>query len=99
RKPVADRELAGYSENVVGKDGLFASFNQVSGTSGEWDYLADAHYRTSDGQRDNTDSTLRGADLHIGYRPDAQAYWAADFHAYELNTGEAGKMGYPVFVA
>ena len=98
RKPVADRELAGYTENVVGKDGLFASFNQISGTSGQWDYLADVHYRTTDGQRDNGDSTLRGTDLHLGYRPDAQVYWAADFHAYDLDTGDPGKIGYPIFV-
>ncbi len=98
RKPVADRELAGYTENVVGKDGLFASFNQISGTSGEWDYLADVHYRRTDGQRDNGDSTLRGADLHLGWRPDATVYWAADFHASDLDTGDPGKMGYPVFL-
>ncbi|MEO8670964.1 MAG: TonB-dependent receptor [Tahibacter sp.] len=97
RKPDPDRELAGYTENVVGKDGLFATFNKVSGTVGTWDYLADAHYRTSDGQRKNGDSELSGADLHVGYRPDESAYWAADFHAYNLETGDPGKMSYSVF--
>src|SRR6476661_7098627 len=41
RKPVADRALAGYSENAIGSDGMRATFNQVSGTSGRWDYLVD----------------------------------------------------------
>jgi Fe(3+) dicitrate transport protein len=99
RKPVADRPLAGYTENVVGSNGLFGTFNQLSGTSGAWDYLADAHYRKSDGARDNGDSRLKGADLHVGYRPDDMAYYALDFHAYSLNTGEAGKLSYPQFVA
>lgn len=98
RKPVADRELAGYTENIVGKDGLFGSYNRISGTSGAWDYLVDAHYRRSDGQRDNADSTLRGTDLHLGYRPDPRAYYAMDFRAYQVEAGDPGKMSYPVFV-
>ncbi|MBA8882825.1 TonB-dependent receptor family protein [Dokdonella fugitiva] len=99
RKPVADRELAGYTENVAGSNGLFATFNQLSGTSGAWDYLVDAHYRTSDGERDNGDSKLRGGDLHLGYRPDDAAYYTFDFHAYSLDTGDPGKLTYPQFVA
>ena len=99
RKPVADRELAGYTENVVGSNGLFATFNQLSGTSGAWDYLVDANYRTSDGERDNGDSKLRGGDLHLGYRPGDMAYYTFDFHAYSLNTGDPGKLLYPQFVA
>jgi Fe(3+) dicitrate transport protein len=99
RKPVADRELAGYTENVVGSNGLLGTFNQVSGTSGAWDYLADVHYRKNDGQRDNADSKLKGADLHVGYRPDEDAYYALDFHAYLLNTGDPGKLSYPQFAA
>jgi Fe(3+) dicitrate transport protein len=99
RKPVADRELAGYTENVAGSNGLFATFNQLSGTSGAWDYLVDAHYRTSDGERDNGDSKLRGGDLHLGYRPDDDAYYTFDFHAYSLDTGDPGKLSYPQFAA
>ncbi len=99
RKPVADRELAGYSENVVGSNGLFATFSQLSGTSGVWDYLVDVNYRTTDGQRDNGDSTLRGMDLHVGYRPDDISYTALDFHVYDLDTGSPGKLSYPQFIA
>ncbi|MGH8171796.1 MAG: TonB-dependent receptor family protein [Rhodanobacteraceae bacterium] len=97
RKPVADRTLAGYTENVVGSNSMFGTFNQVSGTNGEWDYLADAHYRKDDGQRENGDSKLKGTDLHIGYRPDEVAYYAMDFHAYVLDTGDPGKLNYAQF--
>ena len=99
RKPVADRALAGYTENVVGSNGMFGTFNQLSGTSGQWDYLVDAHYRKDDGQRDNGDWKLKGADLHVGYRPDEDSYLALDFHAYQLDTGDPGKLTYPQFVA
>jgi len=99
RKPVADREFAGYSENIVGSNGLFGTFNQVSGTSGVWDYLADVNYRKSDGERDNGDSKLKGLDFHVGYRPDDMSYTSLDFHSYDLNTGDPGKLTYPQFVA
>ena len=99
RKPVADRALAGYTEAVVGSNGLFGSFNQLSGTSGSWDYLADAHYRTSDGERDNGDSTLRGADLHIGYTSEDNAHTFLDLRISQLETGDPGKLSYPQFLA
>lgn len=97
RKPVKDREFAGYTENVAGSNGLFATFNQVSGTSGAWEYLADVHYRSNDGQRDNGDSKLKGADLHLGYRPNEQSYTALDFHVYDLDTGNPGLLTYPQY--
>lgn len=98
KKP-SEKPLAGYSENVVGNNGMFATFNQLSGTQGAWDFLADAHYRNNDGQRDNGDSRLRGADLHIGYRADDSAYTAVDFHAYDLDSGSAGLQSFTQFSA
>ncbi len=97
RKPDPNREFGGYSENVVGKNGLSGTFNKISGTVGQWDYLVDAHYRSDDGQRDNAGSILKGADLHVGYRPDDIGYWALDFHGYEFAGGDPGKYGFPVF--
>jgi Fe(3+) dicitrate transport protein len=97
RLPDPNREFGGYTENVVGKDGLFSSFNSISGTNGQWDYLVDAHYRTDDGQRDNAGSILKGGDMHVGYRPDDAGYWALDLHAYEFAGGDPGKYGYPIF--
>ena len=94
RKPVADRPLAGYTEEIVGNNGMVGTFNQLSGTSNDWDYLIDAHYRKDDGQRDNGDSRLKGADAHIGYHWNEDAYTALDFHAYMLNTGDPGKLNY-----
>ena len=98
RKPVADRELAGYSENVVGSNGMFGTFNELSGTKDQWDYLLDAHYRKDDGERDNGDSSLKGGDFHVGYHESDDAYTTFDVHAYLLNTGDPGKLTYPQFV-
>jgi Fe(3+) dicitrate transport protein len=99
REPDPNREFGGYSETIVGSHGLFGTFNKIDGTVGQWDYLVDAHYRTDDGQRDNGGAILKGTDLHVGYRPDENGYWAMDFHAYQLVAGDPGKYGYPVFQA
>ncbi|MGA9420761.1 MAG: TonB-dependent receptor [Rhodanobacteraceae bacterium] len=99
RKPDPNSPLSGYTENIVGSNGLFGTFNKISGTSGQWDYLADAHYRKNDGERDNGDSTLEGTDVHVGYRGQDDSYTALNFHAYLLDTGDPGKLSYPQFVA
>lgn len=98
-EPPSTKPLAGESENVVGSNSLFATFNRISGTQGHWDFLADANYRTTDGQRDNGDSKLKGADFHVGYRPDERSYTALDLHAYDLDAGNAGLLTYPQFLA
>jgi Fe(3+) dicitrate transport protein len=76
---------------------MFGTFNEISGTKNDWDYLVDAHYRKDDGERDNGDSRLKGADLHIGYRPSDTDYYAMDFHAYMLDTGDPGKLNITQF--
>ena len=96
RKPVADREFSGYTENIAGSNGMFGTFNEVSGTKNSWDYLADINYRKDDGQRDNGKSELAGGDMHVGYRTD-DSYTALDLHAYDLATGDPGKLNYAQF--
>lgn len=99
RAPVPGQPLSGYSENVVGSNGLFATFNSLSGSEGDFDWLIDAHYRDTDGPRDNADSTLRGADVHLGYRPNEAGYWALDLHAYDLTAGDPGRMSFVQYQA
>jgi len=97
RKPDPNRAFGGYSENVVGANGMSATFNRVDGTVGDWDYLVDAHYRTDDGQRTNAGSILKGADAHVGWHASDISYWALDFHDYEFAGGDPGRYGYPIF--
>jgi Fe(3+) dicitrate transport protein len=85
------RPLAGTTEQVGGSNSLFSSFNKISGTSGNWNYLADYSRRQSDGQRQNGGYVLNAGDLHLGYLFDAQKL-TLDFHAYSLDSGLAGLM-------
>jgi Fe(3+) dicitrate transport protein len=97
RPPDPDHLATGTTEQVGGEYGLFSSFNRVSGTSGDWNYLADFSHRESDGQRDNGDYALNSGDVHLGYRFDGHQSLAFDLHAYSLDSGLAGLMPYAQF--
>lgn len=92
RVPDPGRLLTGTTEQVGGSDSLFSSFNSVSGTSGDWNYLADYSHRQSDGQRANGDYALNAGDVHAGYQIDAQQKVSLDAHLYSLDSGLAGLM-------
>jgi Fe(3+) dicitrate transport protein len=99
RAPDPEHLAAGTTEQVGGDYGLFSSFNRVSGTSGDWNYLADYSRRQSDGQRDNGDYALNSGDVHLGYRFDEHQSLGFDLHAYSLDSGLAGLMSYAQFQA
>lgn len=94
----SSRPLAGTSEQVGGSNSLFSSFNRISGTNGNWNYLADYSRRQSDGQRQNGGYTLNAGDAHVGYTFDSQKL-SLDFHAYSLDSGLAGLMSGAQFLA
>ncbi|HEY2782791.1 MAG TPA: TonB-dependent receptor [Steroidobacteraceae bacterium] len=97
-QPPSSRPLAGTTEQVGGSNSLFSSFNKISGSSGNWNYLADYSRRKSDGQRQNGGYTLNAGDAHVGYAFDSQKL-ALDFHAYSLDSGLAGLMSGAQFLA
>jgi len=99
RQPRTDKPFAGYSENVIGSHGLFGSYDEVEGVNGAWDYRVAGYYRTTDGERENSNGQVRGVDAHIGYTPDATQHWALDLHANTADAGDAGRIGYPQWLS
>lgn len=95
RQPTTDKPFAGYSENVIGNHGLFGSYDEIEGKDGAWAYRVAGYYRTTDGQRENSNGQVRGIDATIGYTPDATQHWALDLHANTADAGDAGRIGYP----
>jgi Fe(3+) dicitrate transport protein len=90
--PDPNRPLTGTLEQVSGTRGLFSSFNRISGTSGDWDYVADYARRQSDGERENGGYALDAGDIHLGKRLDEQQKLSLDVHVYSLDSGLAGLM-------
>lgn len=92
-------KLAAESENVGGSDGLFSTYESISGPAGRWDYLADFSHRQSHGQRENGDYDLVTGDAQLGYRIGSGRKLKLAVHAYSLQSGMAGLMSYAQFKA
>jgi Fe(3+) dicitrate transport protein len=99
RAPLANRPWAGTSEQVGGSDNLFSSYNALSGTSGDWDYLANYSHRHSTGQRLNGGYTVNAGDLSLGYHLDTHQKLTLAIHAYSVDSGLAGLMSAQQFHA
>ena len=92
RTPLKDRPWGGTTEQVGGSEGLFSSFNSISGTVGAFEYLADYSHRQSNGQRANGDYTVNAGDLTLGYHFDNKQKLTLAIHAYSVDSGIAGLM-------
>lgn len=90
-------KVAAEAQEVGGSDGLFSSYESISGPAGRWSYLADFSHRQSHGQRGNGDYSLNSGDLQLGYRIDDGRRLALAVHAYSLESGMAGLMTYAEF--
>jgi Fe(3+) dicitrate transport protein len=97
--PEAHAPLGGYSENVVGSDGLFSSYNAIQGSMGALSARANLGYVKSNGQRDNGHSKILQGDLYLAYEPIKDQLWFADFHAHDSSSGDPGKLSFPQYVA
>lgn len=89
----------GTTQQVGGSDGLYSTFNSISGPAGPLGYLADFSHRQSNGQRGNGDYDLNSGDLQLQYNIDQQQNLNLAVHAYSLESGIAGFESYAQFQA
>lgn len=99
KRPKPGTPLSASTEQVIGSQGLYSTYNVLEGSHGKWTYRADAAYVRSDGTRPNAQSQMRQADLYVEYRPDDKQYWWLDLHAIDADSGSAGRMSYPQWLA
>ncbi len=67
RKPDASKRVVFESQNTVGSNGLFSTFNYVGGTEGKLQYTAYYQKRIGDGWRDNNKFNTDHAHLEMNY--------------------------------
>jgi Fe(3+) dicitrate transport protein len=99
KRPAADRPLGAYTENVVGSDGLFSTYNAIEGSSGKFSGRADLAFVRSNGQRDNGGSRMRQGDFYLAYRPTTASLWFVDLHNHYASSGDPGRLSFPQFIA
>ena len=84
----------GTTQQVGGSDGLYSTFNSISGPAGPISYLADFSHRDSSGQRANGDYALNSGDLQLEYPMGPRQKLSLAVHAYSLESGMAGLMSH-----
>jgi Fe(3+) dicitrate transport protein len=89
----------GTVQQVGGSDGLYSTFDSISGPAGPVGYLADFEHRQSNGQRANGDYNLNSGDADLDYHIDSHQTLTLAVHAYSLESGMAGFMNYAQFEA
>jgi Fe(3+) dicitrate transport protein len=89
----------GTIQQVGGDDGLYSTFDSISGPAGPLGYRADFSHRQSNGQRANGDYDLDSGDLDLDYPLDSRQKLSLAVHAYSLESGIAGFMSYAQFKA
>ncbi len=89
----------GTIQQVGGDDGLYSTFDSISGPAGPIGYLADFSHRQSKGQRANGDYDLNSGDMQLDYHIDGQQKLNFALHAYSLESGIAGFESYAQFKA
>ena len=98
KRPAANQPFGGYSENVIGSDRLFSSYNTVEGSSGPFSARLDFGYVRSNGQRDNGQSHVAQGDAYLAYRPTTNSTWFLDFHAHNASAGDPGRLSYAQYL-
>jgi Fe(3+) dicitrate transport protein len=99
QRPKNGEPPSGSTEQVVGSNGLYSTYNAIEGANGAFLFRADLGYGQSDGQRENARSTLWQGDAWLGWRPSRDQLWYLDLHAYRVNAGDPGRLGYAQYLA
>ncbi|MBI2398015.1 MAG: TonB-dependent receptor [Xanthomonadales bacterium] len=97
RDPLPEAEFAASSRHIGGGDGLYATYNQISGGAGDFGYRVELDHREFDGTRVNSDSEVDGAAIALFWRESDLANWRLDLNHYESESGEAGRLPTPLF--
>jgi Fe(3+) dicitrate transport protein len=99
KRAAPGQPFGAYSENVVGSDGLFSSYDTVQGSSGPFAGRANFGYVTKDGQRDNGHSRVVQGDVLLDFRPTSSSRWFLDLRDHDSSAGDPGKLSFAQFKA
>lgn len=99
RRPTPGEPMTGYTEQVGGSHGLYQTYNVLEGTSGAFEYRAEAGYARADGERDNSQYDQGQLNLYLGWRPTDHSLWYLDLKAYQVSAGSPGKLNITQFNA
>ncbi|MBK7043213.1 MAG: TonB-dependent receptor plug domain-containing protein [Rhodanobacteraceae bacterium] len=99
RDPLPEAGFSARSRHIGGGDGLYATYNEVSGSAGDVGYRVEVDHRAFDGTRFNADADVDGAAIALFWRESDHAHWRLDLNHYASESGEAGRLPTPQYGA
>jgi Fe(3+) dicitrate transport protein len=97
RVPEAGSDFALRSRHTFGEDGLYATYNEVSGGTDSFGWQVALDKRKFDGTRENADVDVDGASVSFFWRQSDAATWRFDYYSYDSDNGEAGRLPSAVY--
>jgi len=99
RDPLPEAGFSARSRHIGGGDGLYATYNEVSGSAGDVGYRVEVDHRAFDGTRFNADADVDGAAIALFWRESDHAHWRLDLNHYASESGEAGRLPTPQYLS
>lgn len=92
RRAEPNRDVSLRSRHSGGEDGLYATYNEISGGSENFGWMASYDHRQYDGNRRNADVDVDGASVSFYWQQNEDANWRFDYYSYDSENGEPGRL-------
>lgn len=92
RRPQFGEGAAFRSDQVVGSDSYYQTFNELQLRGENLALLADVDYRNGDGDRPNADFDATAARAALAFRTGERSVWDLEVATYDSESGEPGRL-------
>lgn len=92
RRPQFGADLGVRSDQVVGSDSYYQTFNEVTAGNDSIAFLADIDHRSGDGDRSNGDFEANAARVALVLRAGERSVWDLEIAGYDSESGEPGRL-------
>ncbi len=99
RRAQAAADTAFRTDHAGGSNGLYSTYNEISGSNGDFGMMASFDHRSADGPRRNEDYDVNSAYVGFSYEGLDQIRLGLDLDFYQSDSGEAGRLSSEEFAA
>jgi Fe(3+) dicitrate transport protein len=92
RRADAEAENAFRTDQTLGSDGLYSTYNEARWATNDFGFLASYDHRSADGPRDNEDYDVNAGYFGVSYEGFDTVRLSFDVDLYESDSGEAGRL-------
>ena len=89
---VAGQPFGASTEQMVGSDGGWQTYNVLKGSSGDVAWRVAGWINRSHGPRANSGYNVKGVDADVLWTPSATSQWGLALHLYDASSNDAGRL-------